>query len=209
MTGTVSWGAPVASRPVQVTTDRHVCGLSGLLLAPEIAVDERGRVAEAVVYVETSTAAKKKIRYKSQRPAPVIFDQRNCAFVPHVAAASTGAQVRFRNSDAVFHNVHARMDTETVANYSMPIQGQEIAAFRAKKSGTITLRCDAGHTWMEAYLMVFEHPLWAVTGAGGRFTIEGVPDGEHRLVIWHPELGRIVRKIRTEGRTRLEVDATF
>jgi hypothetical protein len=36
---------------------------------------------------------------------------------------------------------------------------------------------DNEHPWTRAYLAVFDHPYFAVTGNGGTFTIDGVPAG--------------------------------
>jgi hypothetical protein len=49
----------------------------------------------------------------------------------------------------------------------------------------VKLRCDAGHSWMSAWVAVFDHPFYAVTDAKGRFTIRDLPAGEHTLEMWH------------------------
>jgi hypothetical protein len=57
------------------------------------------------------------------------------------------------------------------------------------RAGTIKFRCDAGHTWMSAYVVVTDQPFSAVTDADGNFTIENVPPGDYELEVWHEWLG--------------------
>lgn len=151
-------------------------------------VGEHGGVAGAVVHVEPLIPVKRK-----KKPAagpPLVIDQINCTFTPRVAAIATGTQVVFRNSDPVFHNVHAiRPGKGTVVNMSLPLRGQEAKAFVAKEPGDVLLRCDAGHTWMRADIRVFDHPYFAQTGEDGTYRIEDLAPGKYRLVAWHPELG--------------------
>jgi hypothetical protein len=54
----------------------------------------------------------------------------------------------------------------------------------------IVVACDI-HNWMKAYIMVFDHPFFAVTGADGSFEIKGVPAGDQNLVIWQETVGYV------------------
>ena len=56
--------------------------------------------------------------------------------------------------------------------------------------GVIRASCDAGHGWMSAYVHIFDHPYFAVTGPDGRFEIDGLPAGSYTLAAWHEKLGR-------------------
>ena len=42
---------------------------------------------------------------------------------------------------------------------------------------------------MSAYILVFNHPFFAVTDEDGRYTISGVPGGTYTLTVWS-EIGR-------------------
>jgi hypothetical protein len=50
------------------------------------------------------------------------------------------------------------------------------------------VRCDV-HQWMRAYVAVFDHPFFAVTGEGGTFTLAGLPAGTYTVVAWHERFG--------------------
>ena len=62
----------------------------------------------------------------------------------------------------------------------------------------IAVACDI-HSWMKAWIMVFDHPFFAVTGPDGSFEIKGVPAGEQHLVVWQEKVGYVNRK-RPRGR---------
>ena len=50
----------------------------------------------------------------------------------------------------------------TVFNVAMPIKGQKLP-IPMRKPGLMKLQCDAGHTWMNGWIYVFDHPYYAVT----------------------------------------------
>ncbi len=64
--------------------------------------------------------------------------------------------------------------------------------------------CDI-HPWMESYLLVMDHPFFAVTAEDGSFEIKGVPAGNQKLVVWQSNVGYV-----TEGKaagTSVKVEA--
>lgn len=176
-----------------ITIDRHVCGQSGMVFESTVAVSRDGLVDGALVFLEPRAPALSlpPRAGKGPRPKPtaVLIDQKNCGFVPRLLAAERGAPIRLRNSDPVFHNVHL-FDEQgaTVANVSMPLVGQEVQAFLADRAGRFSVRCDAGHKWMHADLLVFDHPYFSST-KNGRYRIPRVPPGSYWLVAFHPVLG--------------------
>lgn len=84
------------------------------------------------------------------------------------------------NSDRVLHNVHGNQGPVTIFNVAMPIKGQRLPT-KVARPGPIRLQCDAGHTWMTAWIQAFDHPWFAVTDAHGRFAIPDVPPGVYSV----------------------------
>jgi hypothetical protein len=114
-------------------------------------------------------------------PSRALMDQRNETFVPHVLALTVGSTVEFPNSDGVYHNVFslskpARFDLGRYA-------AGRSKTVRFDRPGVVRVFCDI-HSHMNAFILVFAHPFFAVTDATGRFRIPEVPPGTHEVVAW-------------------------
>ena len=63
---------------------------------------------------------------------------------------------------------------------------------------TIRVFCDV-HQWMNAWAVVLEHPLYAVTGPDGRFTLKGLPPGKYTFEVWHEKYKPVTQEIAQAG----------
>ena len=104
--------------------------------------------------------------------------------MPHVQAVTVGTPLALINSDAVLHNVHGSAGPVQVFNVAMPIRNQHLPT-KLTRPGLVHLQCDAGHTWMSAWIAVFDHPYFAVTGGDGQYAIKDVPAGHYTVEYWH------------------------
>lgn len=172
-------GTPPAAEKVDVKSDMPTCGT--VKEVQKILLGRDQGVANAVVKIvgaEGTTA-----------PQVGKLDQIQCEFVPHVQGLTLGSTLQITSSDPVLHNSHAFFEDGTTAfNIAVPIMGMEISK-KLDKAGLLKFRCDAGHTWMSAYVAVFTEPFFAMTDTDGNFTIEGVPPGSYELEVWHEWLG--------------------
>ena len=115
-------------------------------------------------------------------PGHVVLDQRDERFVPHVLAITTGTVVDFPNSDRIFHNVFS-------LSKKLPFDLGRYAAGRSKavtfdRPGIVRVFCDI-HSHMNAFILVFNHPFFALTDMDGRYRIDNVPPGTYNLVAWN------------------------
>jgi hypothetical protein len=53
------------------------------------------------------------------------------------------------------------------------------------RQGLVDLRCNAGHVWMNAEMLVVPHPYYAITDPEGSFRLTNVPAGEYEIEAWH------------------------
>lgn len=151
-------------------SDRFVLGKNG---ADDV-------VANVLVYVSKGLEGKKFDAPKQ----PVVIDQVNCIYVPHVCAVMTGQPVEIRNSDETLHNVMARPRENAAFNEGMPGSGRKLTKVFAKPELGIDLRCFM-HPWMLGYLHVLDHPFFAVTTTNGTFEIKNLRPGTYEIAVKH------------------------
>jgi plastocyanin len=122
---------------------------------------------------------------RGKRAPGFELDNARCLFVPHVSAVMVGAKVRIRNSDPILHSTHGFLDRLTVFNIALPTKDQSVdITQRFKKPGVVEVVCDA-HTHMRAWIVVREHPYFAVSDDKGQFRIDEIPPGRYRVTAWH------------------------
>jgi plastocyanin len=132
----------------------------------------------SVVYLESAPRG----AFESGDGDHAVMDQRNETFVPHVLAIITGTTVDFPNSDRFFHNVFSLSKTRRfdlgryAAGHSQSI--------RFDRPGIVRVFCDI-HSHMNAFILVFSHPFFAITDDEGRYRIDNVPPGSYNLVAWN------------------------
>lgn len=61
----------------------------------------------------------------------------------------------------------------------------------------LRFKCDV-HPWMFAYVSVFDHPYFAVSGKDGSFTIKNVPAGKYTLEATHRKGGTVSKEIEVK-----------
>lgn len=183
VTGRVAFdGTPPPPEQVEVKSDMATCGTTQEVR--HLILGQDNGVANAVV---TIVGAKAEGALASKDG---VLDQVNCEFVPHVQALPVGSTLKITSSDPVLHNSHGfHEDGSTAFNIAVPIPGMELPA-KLKEPGVIKLRCDAGHTWMSAYVVVTDQPFYAVTDADGNFSIEDIPPGSYEIEVWHEWVGK-------------------
>lgn len=132
----------------------------------------------AVVYLETAPRG----AFEQTEGGRAVMDQRNETFVPHVLAVTTGTVVEFPNSDRIYHNVFSLSKARSfdLGRYAV---GRS-KSIRFDRPGIVRVFCDI-HSHMSAFILVFSHPFFSMTGADGSYRIENVPPGSYNVVAWH------------------------
>ena len=112
------------------------------------------------------------------------------------------------NSDPLAHNVHGLPKRSSSWNFSLGVKGASRTTSVAKPETMIEIKCDI-HPWMRAYLGVFEHPYFMLSGADGRFTLKNVPPGQYIVEAWHERFGMQTQKITVGTKKTKEIAFTF
>jgi hypothetical protein len=176
-------GAAPARASIEVTKDAKVCGAEGNKVSEELVVGPGGGIANVVVRLSNITKG------AALAPAKPTLDQRVCQFRPHVLLFPAGSTLNVVNSDGILHNVHTYGEANPPVNKAQPGFKKQIDLQFDKPEFPIRVECDA-HPWMKAWLVVQEHPYYAVTDEGGTFSLADVPPGTYELEAWQEKLGR-------------------
>ena len=187
VTGTVTFtGKAPALKPLSMDAD-PVCAKkhSGPVPAEMLVLGTGNSMANIMVWVSKGLPAGKTWPAPT---TPVVLDQKGCLYVPHVMGIMVGQPYRILNSDGVLHNIHTLPKVNPAFNKGMPPTLKEASTVFQKPEAVFHVKCDV-HPWMSAYVSVFNHPFFSVTGADGKFTISGLDAGTYEITAWHERLG--------------------
>ena len=207
ITGTVKWAGPMPRlTPFPINKDPLVCDpnskktrdLERLVIGPHAGV------ANTVVFLKDISRGKAMDLPQQRR----FLDQRSCRYEPHILLVPANSDLQMKSSDATLHTIH--MDGAATYNLPFPFVNQTVAR-KMPSVGLVSLRCNGGHTWMNAEMFVVPHPYYAVTDEAGKFELSDVPPGQYQIVAWH-EGWNVMRQeatydVLTEKRTQRPVFA--
>jgi plastocyanin len=170
----------VASISRQLTTSRPRVRLydepgSG---AAKPAPDEHP-FTNVVLYVESVASA------DSRLTAMPAMRQQGERFLPHVLPVLAGSTVQFPNGDPIYHNVFSlsRARTFDLGRYAQGSSKDRVFP----EAGVVQVFCHI-HADMSGYILVLANSFFTTPDEKGRFSLEGVPPGEYRLIAWHERI---------------------
>jgi plastocyanin len=185
--GTVRYaGAPQEKKKLSVTIDQYICGKDKE--TEELVLSSANGIRNAVVSLRNPPPGAK---WDANLPS-VKMDQKQCAFVPRVVVVPVGGTVDFLNSDRLLHNVRGGGKENAPFNRAQPHARTISIVF--KKPEVLRVECDL-HSWMRGWVVVAEHPFYAVTNEQGEFVFENVPPGKYTLQVWQESLGTVTQDI--------------
>ena len=202
--GTVKYEGKVPKlRPIAMDADPNCAEKHDGKVANEMLLLGEGQTMGNILVAVTNPPEK-----DYPTPAePVVMDQNGCLYVPHILGIQVDQTFKILNSDGIMHNVHALPKVNKDFNMAMPGHRKEAEESFGKVEGAFKIKCDV-HPWMQAWIGVFKHPYFTVTGADGAFQIADLPDGEYDVTAWHEKLGTQKGKVKVEG-GGAKLDFTF
>lgn len=169
----------------------------------EVVVNKNATLKNVLIYVKDGLSGKS---YEAPKQK-LVFDQEGCQYRPHVLGIMVGQELDIKNSDPTLHNVHSLSKLNTQFNRAQPMKNM-VMTEKFDKIETFKVKCEV-HPWMNAYIGVFNHPYFAVTGDDGSFTLKGVPPGEYTIEAWQEKYGSQTAKVKVEASGKVTVDFTY
>jgi plastocyanin len=186
-------GDPPARRPLPMSQGS---GCSNSAPLSEALIVTAGGIANVLVHARSGVLP------ESIAPAPttpVVLNQEDCVYAPHVVALRAGQPLQVTNSDGVTHNVNAKPQRGERFNLSQTPGAPPIEAQFERGELSIPLTCDI-HPWMSAFVHVLEHDAFALSAASGEFSIRGLAPGRYRFEAVHEALGAVEFEVELDGR---------
>ena len=185
--GTVTLkGTAPELKKLAVTIDQYVCGKEKN--PEELVLSPQGGIRSAVVWLDKPPAGA-----SAAALAPTAtMDQKECLFAPRVVVVPAGGKIDFLNSDRLLHNLHSTPSANPPFNRTQP-KGRTIT-IPFEKPEIIRVTCDL-HSWMRGWVVVAEHPYYALTDGAGEFELKGLPAGRYTLKVWQERLGTVSKEV--------------
>ena len=121
--------------------------------------------------------------------------------------SSVPTAAAFPNDDKTYHNVFSLSKTKEFNLGRYAAGHSEAVLF--DQPGIVRVFCEI-HSHMSAFILVFAHRYFAVTGDDGRYRIDGIPPGTYTVVVWNETTrGEAPRRTITIGESGGDVDADF
>lgn len=183
----VKKGAPIKDAAVCAAEDQYD---NTLIVDPKT----KG-VKNVFAYIRSRDAKKLDIpaELKKSKEAEVVFDQKNCRFIPHTMIVRTDQKVIVKSDDDCAHNTHTTPIKNDAVNFAIAANNRKgiPVEMPLAESLPIPVVCDI-HPGMKAYWFVTDNPYAVVSGEDGTFKIENIPAGEKITVrLWHERVGYI------------------
>lgn len=203
ISGTITYaGTPPPPQKVKITKDVQVCAKEPHYKEDLVVGSNKG-IKNVVVKLTNISSGK---ALSSLNPDPVL-DQRVCLFRPHVLLMPVGATLRVLNSDGILHNLHTYSEKNPPINTGQPGFKKEMT-FTFQEPEVIRVTCDV-HPWMSGYVIVAEHPYFAVTDEMGKYSLSDVPAGTYTVEFWQETLGTNTKEVTVAAGQVATVDFEF
>lgn len=169
-------------------------------------------LVNAIVYLRVPTGAPNVAihpQYAAALNKPVVLDNKNCRFQPHIVVVRKGQTLDVSNSDPFGLNMNIGLMN---FNQLIPPKSEVTVKISQTASLPMPVVCNI-HPWMKGHILSLDHPYVAVTGKDGTFEIKNIPVGEHEFQFWHETTGYLKNAnlkngtTSARGRAKLKIES--
>ena len=190
ISGTITFAGDAPEvKPVEVTKDTKVCAQTQKY-DESLVVGENKGIKNAVVSISNISNGK-------DFGEAMVLDQKECVYTPHIVLTPAGSELEILNNDGILHNIHTYSEANPAFNQAQPKFKKKLKK-KFDQPEVVRVECDA-HGWMKGWIVVMDHPYYAVTDGEGKFSLSDVPAGEYEVKIWHETLGETLQKVTVEA----------
>jgi plastocyanin len=203
VTGKVTYeGAPARMKPIDMSAEPSCAKLYAVPPLAETVLTGAGNSLENVVVYVSAGAPN-----DAAPSTAVIFTQKGCRYIPHLLALQVNQELKIANEDQTTHNVHPQPKRNREWNKSQPPGAPPIRE-SYEQAEFIPVKCNV-HPWMHGTLAVMPNSHYAVTGAGGTFSLPNLPPGKYTITAWHESFGAQSQDVTITGNETRTINFVF
>ncbi len=183
-------------RKEKITADPEFCGKFDIRSEKLLVNPKNKGIKNVVVYVYTGRGGSDLPDYPNAGKTHTLANK-NCRFEPHVVICQTGDTLKVTNPDAVGHNANLAFFNNKAQNPTIPASQEKSFLLEESEPAPIPVTCNI-HPWMNARIVVLDHPFAAASDEDGNLSIKGLPTGEKLAFRVNHEAGSI-RSVEIDG----------
>jgi hypothetical protein len=205
LTGRITLKGPVPGPlvfPLELYPFGTYCGKNkkisdgqGNVRISEFEVSQDGGLKDVVIAVQGVS------RGKPFKPVMASLEAKGCEFLPFVSIVQNHGQFTMKNEDPVLHNsqLYQAEKGNVILNVPVPPNSTDTHTINFERNKRIYKMICGMHEFMQTWGYAVDNPYYALTDENGLFTIDGVPPGTYRVVVWRPHFKPVTRKITIES----------
>jgi len=195
-------GAPAKMKPIDMSVEPSCAKMYTTPPLAETVVTGAGNILENVVVYVSAGAPN-----DAAPSTAAIFTQKGCRYIPHLLAFQVNQELKITNEDQTVHNVHPQPKRNREWNKSLPPGAPPIRE-SYEQAEFIPVKCNV-HPWMHGTLAVMPNSHYAVTGAGGSFSLANLPPGKYTITAWHESYGAQSQDVTIAGSETQAINFVF
>ena len=195
-------GAPAKMKPIDMSVEPSCAKMYAAPPLAETVVTGAGNSLENVVVYVSAGAP------NDAAPSnAATFTQKGCRYIPHLLALQVNQELKITNEDQTVHNIHPQPKRNREWNKSQPPGAPPIRE-SYEQAEFIPVKCNV-HPWMHGTLAVMSNSHYAVTGAGGSFSLPNLPPGKYTITAWHESYGQQSQEVTISGSETKTINFVF
>jgi plastocyanin len=203
ITGKVTYqGTPAKMKPIDMSHEPSCAKMYSTSPPAETVITGAGNTLENVLFYISAGAP--------DDPAPstaAIFTQKGCRYIPHIIAFHVNQEIKIQNEDQTVHNVHPQPKINREWNKSQPPGAPPITE-SYEKPEIFPVKCNV-HPWMHGIFAALNTSHYAVTAAGGTFSLPNLPPGKYTITAYHEAYGEQSQQVTISGNETKTIDFSF
>jgi len=176
----------------------------GHIRLTEFRTGQNGGLQDVVVAIEGVKAG------KPFTPVTANIRSKDCQFLPFLNIVQNHGTVTMTNEDPLLHNsqIYQSDKGNIILNVPMAPDSKSTQTVVFEKHHHIYQMICGMHEFMQTWGFSVDNPYYARADQDGRFTIDGIPPGTYKVIVWHVHVPPIEQEITVAPNSNTTLNVT-